>query len=99
MGEKDIAGKSLEWFNEVFADIVNAWLTLNGIKDLHVRPEDLTDVKARTAYKAGSELREQERDVPKLWTTTQGKTLICLLGLENQSGRHRHVDGAARAGL
>ncbi len=50
-----------------------------------MKPEELTDAKARTAYKADGELREQERDVPKLWTTTQGKTLICLLGLENQT--------------
>ena len=86
MGEKDITGRSLEWFNEVFADIVNVWLTINGVKGLRVKPEELTDVKARSAYKVGDEIREQERDVPKLWTTTRGKTLICLVGLENQTG-------------
>lgn len=85
MAEKDIAGKSLEWFNEVFADIVNVWLTIEGVEDMRVRPEDLTDVRARTAYKVGGKLRERERDVPKLWTAPEGKTVICLLGLENQA--------------
>ena len=85
MAEKDIAGRSLEWFNEVFADIVNAWLSINNVEGLCVRPEELTDAKSRSTYKAGDGLREQERDVPKLWTTTRGKALICLLGLENQT--------------
>ena len=50
-----------------------------------IRWEELQDARARTAYKSGGEVREQERDVAKLWTTKRGKALICLVGLENQT--------------
>ena len=85
MLDKDIAEKSLEWFNDVFADIVNAWFMVNDVEGFTVMPEDLQDARTRTAYKSGGELREQERDVVKLWRTRRGKAIICLLGLENQT--------------
>ena len=85
MGDKDITERSLEWFNDVFSDIVNAWFAVNGVEGFTVMPKELSDALARTAYKSGGEVREQERDVAKLWTTRRGKALICLLGFENQT--------------
>ena len=81
MGDKDITERSLEWFNDVFSDIVNAWFAVNGVEGFTVMPDDLQDAITRTAYKSGGELRDIERDVAKLWTSRRGKALICLLGL------------------
>ena len=86
MADKDITERSLEWFNDVFSDIVNAWLAMNGVKRLRIKPEDLHDALTRTAYKSGGNLREQERDVAKLCIINRLRALICLVGLENQSG-------------
>ncbi len=66
MSERDITEKHLEAHNDVFADIVNV-LLFNGQK--RVKPEDLRDTKPRTLYKADGKLREQERDVSKLWVS------------------------------
>ena len=62
MGEKDISEKSLEWLPDVFADIVNAYFTINGVNRI-VKPEDLIDTKGRTVYVSSGDLRDQERDV------------------------------------
>lgn len=84
MGVKDITEKYLESYNDVFLDIVNVYFAINGIKDLRIeRPEDLKDAQTRTVYKSVGEIREQERDVTKLWVTEGA--VISLIGLENQS--------------
>ena len=85
MAEKDITERLLTSHNDVFADIVNGCFTLlgGGRPFRRVEPEDLRDTRARSAYKAFGELREQERDVAKLWAA--GGAVICLLGLENQT--------------
>ena len=82
MGNKDIAEKALEWMPDVFADIVNAYFAIHGIKRV-VMPDDLVDAKERTVYVSSGDLRDQERDVVKLWTT--GDVVICLVGFENQT--------------
>ncbi len=64
MPEKDITERHLESYNDVFADIVNV-LLFDGQR--RVLPDDLRDTRARTQYKADGKLREQERDVSKLW--------------------------------
>ena len=64
MPEKDITERHLESYNDVFADIVNV-LLFNG--ERRILPDDLRDTQARTQYKADGKLREQERDVSKLW--------------------------------
>ena len=46
-------------------------------------PEDLRDAQNRTVYKSEGEVREQERDITKLWI--KGGAVISLIGLENQS--------------
>jgi len=80
MPEKDITEKHLESYNDVFADIVNV-LLFNGRR--RVLPDDLRDTKARTLYKADGKLREQERDVSKLWVS-EG-IVVSLIGFENQT--------------
>ena len=86
MKQRDISEKKLESHNKVFADIVNAFFAMNGISDC-VNPDDLYDAQARTDYKASDddELRDQERDVVKLWKTPASEAVICLVGLENQT--------------
>ena len=84
MGVRDITEKYLESYNDVFLDIVNVYFAINGVKDLRIkRPEDLQDAQTRTVYKSVGEIREQERDVTKLWVTEGA--VISLIGLENQS--------------
>lgn len=84
MHKQDITEKNLEWFNDVFADIVNAFFAINGI-DSVINPDDLQDAKARTSYKSENKVREQERDVAKFWNSPDGEAVICLVGLENQT--------------
>ena len=82
MGDKDIAEKALEWMPDIFADIVNAYFAIQGIKRT-VQPHELMDTKERSVYVSSGDLRDQERDVVKLWTT--GEAVICLMGFENQT--------------
>ena len=86
MPERDITEKYLESYNDVFADIVNV-LLFNGRR--RVLPDDLRDTKARTLYKADGKLREQERDVSKVWAP--GGTVISLIGFENQTRMDRDM--------
>lgn len=64
MGAKDITEKTLEAYNDVFADIVNV-LAFQGEQVLH--PKELTDALPRSFYKADGKIREQERDASKYW--------------------------------
>lgn len=80
MPGKDITERHLESYNDVFADIVNV-LLFNG--ERRVLPDDLRDTQARTLYKADGKLREQERDVSKLWAP-EG-IVLSLIGFENQT--------------
>lgn len=80
MAEKDLSEKSLEGFNEVFADIVNV-LMFEG-KDV-VKPEELSDALPNSFFKLDGKLREQERDVAKYWKN--GEIRLSYIGLENQT--------------
>ena len=60
MGNKDIAEKLLEAYNDVFADIVNT-LLFKG--ERIIQPDELEDQAPRSAYKADGKLREMEREV------------------------------------
>ena len=82
MGEKDISEKALEWMPDVFAEIVNAYFAIQGIERV-VKPDELVDTKERTVYVSRGDLRDQERDVVKLWIPLD--TVICLMGFENQT--------------
>ena len=80
MAEKDMTEKTLEAYNDVFADIVNV-LLFKGQKI--IAEGELVAETPRSIYKAEGKLHEQERDVAKFWQN--GKIRIALLGLENQT--------------
>lgn len=65
MGEKDLTEKILEDYNDVFADIINAFV-FEG-KDV-VHPNSLRNSSVHSQYKASDQkLHELERDVAKYW--------------------------------
>ena len=80
MTEKDITEKTLESYNDVFADIMNV-LLFQGANI--VRENELTNAQPRSYYKADGRIREQERDVSKYWR--KSKIQIAMLGIENQT--------------
>lgn len=86
MGEKDIAEKILEDYNDVFSDIVNV-LLFDG--KYVVREDALVNTKDKSQYKIDGKLHEQERDVSKIWK--DGKAIISLLGLENQTTLDKYM--------
>lgn len=86
MGNKDIAEKMLESYNDVFADIVNG-LTFDG--EQVIREDELTDATPMGYYKASGQVREQTRDIAKRWTTQN--VCIALIGLENQTRPDRYM--------
>ncbi|MCR5605246.1 MAG: hypothetical protein K6F69_00315 [Treponema sp.] len=76
MAEKDIVEKSLESYNDVFADIVNG-LLFNGQKI--IKENELEAESEHSIYKADDKLHEQVRDVAKYWKngmTTVIKKLV-----------------------
>ena len=75
-----MAEKSLEGYNDVFADIVNGLLFQGGEV---ISAEELEDRLPYAHYKADGKLREMERDVLKQWKTQ--KLRLALLGFENQT--------------
>ncbi len=80
MAEKDIAEKTLEAYNDVFADIVNVLL----FQGRHfVKEDELEEESPNSSYKADGKLHAQERDVAKYWK--KGLVRIALYGLENQT--------------
>lgn len=81
MAEKDIFEKTLEDYNDVFADIVNV-LLFHG--KLLVKETDLEEETPYSSYKADGKLHAQERDVAKYWRS--GLLRIAFYGFENQTG-------------
>ena len=80
MGERDITQKTLEGYNDIFADIVNV-LLFNG--EQVVDPDELVDATGFSQYKLDGKVRSQERDVAKFWKN--GEIIISTIGLENQT--------------
>lgn len=100
MAEKDIAEKTLEAYNDVFADIINV-LLFNGKQ--YVKEDELEEENPNSSYKTDGKLHAQERDVAKYWR--KGLVRIALYGLENQTNidsdmplRLFSYDGAAYRG-
>ena len=58
MAEKDMTEKTLESYNDVFADIIN--VLFFGGKEV-VKEEELEQAVMRSIYKTDGKLREQER--------------------------------------
>lgn len=80
MGEKDIAEKNLEAFNDVFADIVNV-LLFKGNKLM--KEKDLESAVKDSMFKADGKIHQQEREVSKFWKN--GEVRISIFGFENQT--------------
>lgn len=100
MAEKDIAEKTLEAYNDVFADIINV-LLFHGKRC--VQEQELEEESPNSSYKSDGKLHAQERDVAKYWR--KGLVRIALYGLENQTDvdsdmplRLFSYDGAAYRG-
>ena len=78
--EKDITQKTLEMYNDVFADIINV-LLFNGEKV--VTEDSLTDVLQESILKMDGRIRAQYRDIAKYWHNSKIK--LSMFGLENQT--------------
>ena len=72
MGEKDITEKTLEAYDDVFADIING-LLFRG--EPIVKEEALIDAQSFSMYKADGEMHGQDRDVSKYWTIGRYQSL------------------------
>ena len=85
MAEKDIAEHNLANYPDIFADIINAciFILTGRWPSRPVRPEELVDAPSRNYYRSGGKTRALARDVVKFWTA--GETVLCLMGLENQT--------------
>ena len=77
---KNKASLALLWYSDVFASAVNV-LLCDGTQT--VDPADLQDTKTFSAFGFGEKLKEQARDVAKLWVSRGMK--IAFLGIEHQS--------------
>ena len=80
MAGQDIAEKTLEAYNDVFADIVNV-LLFNGQR--LVDEDALEDWVTSSSYKADRMLHDQGRDVAKVWKN--GVIRLARIGIENQT--------------
>jgi len=80
VAQKDITEKTLESYNDVFADILNV-LLFHG--EQLVKPDELEDQRSRASFKADGKVHEIERDVAKRWI--QNNVRIACIGLENQT--------------
>lgn len=98
MAEKDKVQRTLESYNDVFADIVNV-LLFDGCEV--IKEDELTDAQPFSYYKMdGKKVHGQERDVAKFWKN--GEIRLSLIGLENQMKTEKSMplrvigyDGAA----
>lgn len=87
MGKKDIGEKRLEDYADVFADIVNV-LAFHGERLLD--EEHIVSGPTESLYNSeNGDLRSQFRDVLKY--DMRGKTVISIIGLENQSNVDRDM--------
>ena len=86
MGEKDLAQKTLEAYNDVFADIVNV-LLFDGKTLVH--ENELEAESPDSSYKVDGKLHELKRDVAKYWK--HNNIRIALVGLENQIEIDRYM--------
>ena len=78
--EKDITQKTLERYNDVFADIINV-LLFKGEKI--VTEDSLTDALTGSTLKMDGRIRTQYRDIAKYWHNSKIK--LSMFGLENQT--------------
>ena len=80
LGEKDIAEKLLEDYNDVFSDIVNN-LVFGGSEVVDER--ELEPAMTRSIYRGEKKFREHERDTAKYWKRKNIR--IAFFGFENET--------------
>ena len=85
-GKPDLHEKSLESYNDVFADIVNAIL-FEGKAE--VSEDELEDANVNSVYLGNEKIREQDRDVAKFWNK-DGTRSACF-GIENQTNSDPNI--------
>ena len=97
MGQKDIAEKTLESYNDVFADIANV-IMFDGRQV--IQEDELEDASEYSMYKSDDKLHEQQRDCAKFWKKKEIRIALC--GFENQTKPDKYMpmrvigyDGAA----
>ena len=78
--EKDITQKTLERYNDVFADIINV-LLFDGRRV--VTEDSLTEAMPGSVLKMDGKIRTQYRDIAKYWHNSKIK--LSMFGLENQT--------------
>ena len=78
--EKDITQKTLERYNEVYADIINV-LLVNG--ERVVTEDSLKEALPVRTLKMDGRIRTQYRDIAKYWHNSKIK--LSMFGLENQT--------------
>ncbi len=87
MAEKDSVQKTLESYNDVFADIVNG-LLFDG--EEVIKENELVDAQSFSYYKMDNKnLHGQERDVSKFWNN--GEIRLSFIGLENQTKPDKYM--------
>ena len=86
MVQKDLAGKTLEAIEEVFADIVNCIL-FDGREV--IKTDELRDAEPRSQYKADGMYHEQGRDVAKYWHKYGIR--LAFVGIENETSQSRYM--------
>ena len=77
---KDITQKTLERYNDVFADIINVLLFNGGNVVLE---DSLIDAIPMSTLKMEGKIKSQYRDIAKYWNNS--KINVSMFGLENQS--------------
>ena len=83
--EKDIAEKSLEALNDVFADIINGFL-FHG--EQIIIDNLLVDAQPYSVNETRGHIHGQERDIAKYWIRSDDKRIhgrLALIGIENQT--------------
>ena len=84
--KEDKTEKQLINYNDVFADVMNYYLYKGERK---IDDDSLTDVKDRSLYSGTGQIREQERDVSKIYKNKEMH--IAFLGIENQSKDEKYM--------
>ena len=73
MGSKDIVEKTLESYNDVFADIVNV-LLFDG--DEVIKENELQPTREKSMYKIDGKVYQQERDIAKFWKNGRNQNVF-----------------------
>ncbi len=80
MAEKDATEKILEYYNDVFCDIVNV-LLFQGKEFLS--ENDIENMSSKSCYKADGKIHELDRDIAKYFK--KKNIIISAIGIENQT--------------